>query len=515
MNPEFNLLDEPWIPVQMMDGRVKEMGLLALFDQLAHVKSLAETSPTSLVAQYRLLLAVTHRALTMDRGTWKEQDRITWFSEGIPKGVVEAYLNHWRERFWLFHPEYPFMQVAELATLPETADKTKPWTQISLASASGNTAVMFDHSNDVAPIAVCPGTALRELLGFLQFTPGGLVKVLSTSDKAGPLSNTAAVVPIGKNLNQTLLLSLHPSQNPNDLPAWERPAPQRLDIAAEPALATGANDRYTRLSRSVLFRRTETGHVQNLHFAEGMAMLDDPNAPDPMASFRAGKEKMVRVTFSDGKAFWRDMPALLPDAEGKQSKPATVLGLAVSLQMAIGDRGDQAYLVAGLASDQAKLLRWRCEQLVLPPAVLCEAGLAEFLREKVRQAEALHKRIRTLGTHMLAATMPDSTKDDTLSRARSLFDGGATTPLFFSIAERALPELLSHIAKRDAEAAENGWSNNLLVAAQASWTAMVHQLGHTPKAVRAEALEWLKFQGLLHEFNLVRPTTQSTKEAQA
>jgi CRISPR system Cascade subunit CasA len=221
MNPEFNLLDEPWIPVQMMDGRVKEMGLLALFDQLAHVKSLAETSPTSLVAQYRLLLAVTHRALTMDRGTWKEQDRITWFSEGIPKGVVEAYLNHWRERFWLFHPEYPFMQVAVLATLPETADKTKPWTQKSLASASGNTAVMFDHSNDVAPIAVCPGTALRELLGFLQFTPGGLVKVLSTSDKAGPLSNTAAVVPIGKNLNQTLLLSLHPSQNPNDLPAWE------------------------------------------------------------------------------------------------------------------------------------------------------------------------------------------------------------------------------------------------------------------------------------------------------
>ena len=515
MSPVFNLLDEPWLPVRMADGQVKDVGLLDLFDQIKQVSSLAETSPPSLVAQYRLLLAITHRALTTEHGPWTEAHRAKWFRDGLPQGVIQSYLNKWRERFWLFHPEHPFMQVAALATLPETKDKLKPWTQISLASANGNTPVVFDHSSDDTPRAIQPGVALRELLGFLQFTPGGLVKTLRDADKAGPLSNTAAVVPVGANLQQTLLLALHPCGANSDLPAWERDAPQRHELVAEPALPTGANDRYTRLSRAVLFQRTPAGHVQWLHFAVGMAMADDLNAADPMASFRAGKDTLVRVTFTEGKAFWRDLPALVPDAEGKLSKPATVLGLAANLRLMLGDDSDQPLLVAGLASDQAKLLRWRCEQMALPPALLSDTRLAGFLRDKVRQAEGLHDRIRFLGTNMFAETMPDPDSKDTRARARALLDGGAATSVFFSHAERALPQLLQHIAHADAEAAENHWSAHLLEAAQASWKVLVHQLGRTPQAFRAEARVWPRFQGVLREFRSANPITQPPEEAQA
>src|SRR5690606_17102909 len=112
------------------------------------------------------------------------------------------YLEHWRERFWLFHPECPFMQVAVLAEAEETRDKRKPWTQIALASANGNTPVVFDHAFDGAPTAIRPAAAVGTLLGFLQFAPGGLVKALRDSDKAGALANTAAVLPLGTNLAQ-------------------------------------------------------------------------------------------------------------------------------------------------------------------------------------------------------------------------------------------------------------------------------------------------------------------------
>src|SRR5690606_26595266 len=98
-----------------------------------------------LVAQYRLLLAITHRALTTAFGSWRDKDRVRWYRDGLPLAEIKAYLQHWRERFWLFHPEFPFLQVAALATAEETRDKRKPWTQIALASANGNTPVVFDH----------------------------------------------------------------------------------------------------------------------------------------------------------------------------------------------------------------------------------------------------------------------------------------------------------------------------------------------------------------------------------
>lgn len=518
MSPGFNVLDEPWLPVRMADGLVRDVGLLELFDLIEQVSSLAETSPPNLIAQYRLLLAITHRALTTEQGIWTEVHRAKWFREGLPQGVVQTYLNKWRDRFWLFHPEHPFMQVAALAALPETKDKLKPWTQISLASAHGNTPVVFDHSSDDVPRAILPGVALRELLGFLQFTPGGLVKTLRDADKAGPLSNTAAVVPVGANLQQTLVLALHPCGANSDLPAWERDAPQRHELVAEPALPTGANDRYTRLSRAVLFEKTSLGHVQWLRFSEGIGMAEDPNAPDPMASFRAGKDKLVRVTFTEGKALWRDLPALVPDAQGKLSKPATVLGLAAALRWMLGDSSDQPLLVAGVAVDpkkQAKIERWRTEQMALPSPLLSNTQLAGFLREKVRQSEALHDRIRSLGANMFAEFIPGSNRKEIMQRGHQIFDRSAATSVFFSHAERALPQLLQHIAHADAEAAENHWSAHLLEAAKASWTVLVQQLGRTPQAIRAEARAWPRFQGVLREFRPANPTTQSPEEAQA
>lgn len=502
MSQEFCLLDEPWLPVRLADGRVVSLGLLEVFTRSGEIVALADTAPPNLVAQYRLLLAITHRALVSAFGKWDEEERAIWFGEGLPADAILTYLEAWRERFWLVHPDFPFMQVAALATAEETRDKRKPWTQIDLASASGNAPMVFDHACDTSPRPLSMANALCTLLGFLQFTPGGLVKTLRDADKAGPLVNTAAVIPVGKTLAQTLCLALHPAPRRGaepDLPAWERQPPTIAQLRGDPVLASGPNDRYTRLSRAVLLIREESGDVRWLRFAAGLALADDPNAPDPMASYRAGSNGLVRLNFMEGRALWRDLAALLPNA-GENSQAAAVVQHAVGLHQEISSRSSvyQPLLIAGLTSDQAKLLRWRMEQIVLPAALLLDPGKALYLRTQVAAADALFIDIKRLATGMLAQTLPDSTSKDTRSRARTLVESGPLAATFFAEAERALHEVLRSIAQARYDLAENLWRKQLRQAAERAWSQLSAGLGGSVNSLRADARYWPRFRHLLN-----------------
>nr|WP_298163996.1 type I-E CRISPR-associated protein Cse1/CasA [uncultured Pseudomonas sp.] len=520
MNESFCLLDEPWLAVRMHDGQVLELGLLELFERASEIGALAETSPTSLIAQYRLLLAITHRAITQAQGRWTDVERMRWYRDGLPLAAIRDYLQRWRERFWLFHSQHPFMQVAALAEAEETRDKHKPWTQISLASANGNTPVVFDHSCDLTPRPILPADALRTLLGFMQFTPGGLVKTIRDSDKAGALANTAAVMPLGASLAQSLCLALHPPTQAGheDLPCWELNPPSITQLRNDPLLATGPNDRYSRQTRAVLLLPDEQGQVQWIRFAAGIALGDDIQAPDPMASYRAGSNSLVRLSFTEGRAFWRDLPALLPDAEGLACQPAAVLGWAANLQFLLGS-SQQPLLVAGLASDQAKLLRWRSESITLPTALLASPECANELRIYVRRAEELFGAIRKLAASMLAETLPDPGSKDTYARARSLFDSGPAAALYFASVERSLGQVMRLLGSGDLDdldKAEAQWQQTLLAAALAAWQAVREGLGRSPRALRADAKLYPRLLALLHP---LRPTENklpiADKEARA
>lgn len=502
MNKAFNLLDEPWMPVCLADGHVVNLGLLEVFSRSGEIVGLAETAPPSLVAQYRLLLAVLHRALSLDLEHWETRDRVRWFQQGLPVAAVHAYLERWRERFWLFDSDFPFMQVATLATAEETRGKCKPWTQISLASASGNTPVVFDHAYDEDPSAVPPADILRTLLGFLAFTPGGLVRTFRDADKAGALVNTAAVIPLGQCLAQTLVLGLHaPSRKgaEPDLPAWERGSLTVSELRGEPVLATGPNDRYTRQSRAVLFLPEEDYSVRWLRFAAGWALGEDNNMPDPMAAFRAGSIGLVRLTFTEGRSLWRDLPALLPNP-GQNSCPPVVLKSAGNLHQKMSDDWFyQPLLIAGLASDQAKLLRWRSEQISLPVVLIEHAERAEYLRILVGRAEDLFREISKLAISMLAETLPDPMSKDTRSRARAVLEAGPFSLSYFSAAERALPGILQALGEGKFEWAGSYWNAALRESAILAWERVVSSLGYSSRALRADAKLLQRFYGLLNK----------------
>jgi CRISPR system Cascade subunit CasA len=509
-HPAFNLLDEPWIPVRTQTGEVLEVSLTEALLKARDYTALAETSPPNLIALYRLLLATLHRALTTQHGQWRDADRARWFCEGLPEAPIRAYLEHWRERFWLFHPKEPFMQVAALAEADVTRDKQKTLTQIQLEGANGNTPVMFDHALDEAPASAPFSQVCRNLLGFLQFTPGGLVKALRDSDKAGALSNTAAVMPTGINLSETLLLGLHPydGRRLDDLPAWERVPPAIAMLQAEPITASGPNDRYMRITRAVLLApEIDVKRIRYLRFAAGLALEDDPSAPDPMACYRINKEgKAIRISYSAGRAIWRDLPSLLPDPSKSKDIPAAILGWASNLYSALGQWDTSVQILsAGLASDQAKLLRWRAERIEMPKTLLAQEDGAEMLRQQVRFAEEVFSRGRSIFSDLIAQTMPDPKHKDTKLRAKDILANGPAAATFFSAAERALPNLMQQIAAGNFDAAAIDWKTVLADAAKQSWTATRRSLGDSPAVLRADARTWPRFIGLL---NTLVPHTQ-------
>lgn len=521
--PAFNLLDSAWVPVRYLDGHTEELGLLAVFERAEEIEGLAETSPPNLVALYRLLLAITHRALTRQLRRWTDRDRARWYAQGMPADAVTDYLTHWRDRFWLFHPEHPFMQVAALATADATRGKLKPWTQVALQCASGNTPVVFDHALDTAPEAMDAASVLRQLLGFLQFTPGGLIKVFRGSDKSGPLANAAAALPVGNNLLETLLLALHPADDTadQDLPGWERPAVGIAQLLADPQPATGCNDRYTRTSRAVLLvpevavpagPRLE---VRWLQFGAGLGLVDDDNAPDAMVSYRPGSNGLVRMSFTEGRAMWRDLGALLPDTTGTLARPAAVLSWAANLHDASGNWDtDVPVLLAGLCSDQAKLVRWRAERYRLPSAGLCQADITAAVRNELLRCNEVFYQLRTVAAELITRAMPDANSKDTRVRARAMLDAGPFAPTFFASAERQLPVLLRQVGRADLNTAHLAWSAALLQAANSARAAARGMLGSSAISLRADALTHDKFLRVIQPLRpAATPDHQHTEKA--
>jgi CRISPR system Cascade subunit CasA len=458
--------------------------------------------------------------LTAGVGRWSTSDRVRWYREGLPAQTLVDYLERWRERFWLFHSSQPFMQVAAIGrSLPAKAStrfaaagdraagpmavlEAKPWTQIALESVSGNNPVVFDHSSDEAPLPITPQQALRLMLAYLQYTPGQPVKALckSGNDLSGPVFNSASVIPVGRTLAQSLILGLPaaPLSDGIDLPSWEQAAPELAHLLGAATLATGPCDRYTRQTRALLLLREPSGSVSRLRFAEGRALLDDPNAPDPMSSFRPGTDGWVRLTFNAGRAVWRDLASLVPDSSGKLARPAAILDGAIALHAAAGLWDDEVELVvAGLAAKQGKMLRARLERFRIPRGVLGSADAAAATRDALRRCEDLHAALRQLAALQTAYALPDPNHKDTRAHARDIVAAGPLAASFFSTAERNLPGLLRAIGSDDIEGAHALWSAALLRSAQVAWQAAGDALGESAAALRARARMHDRFQQLI------------------
>ena len=536
----FNLVDEPWLPVRLVDGSVTELGLLEAYKRSQEIKALAETSPPNLVAQYRLLLAILNRAITSaypDRNI-KYADRAKWFRDGLPKEAVAAYLENWYERFWLFHPEQPFMQVADLKDLIDDKDR-KPWTQLDLAKAKGDNTLLFDNNNETEPSPTTPQHAIRCMLGNLQFATSGTIKILDKKGKSDvkcALTNTAAFISIGKNLNETLALCLHTppiSKTKGDLPTWEQKPLTVSELLSRKEirekLVTGTNDLYTRQSRSILLSLEDDYSVLFLRYAEGNRLPDLPQRfiHDPMIAVKKkGKQNYSAVTFTEGKALWRDL-LTLPRNEDYEA--CQFITDAANLRRELNLDSDkkvilQPFLVAGVTAEQGKpgkLKLWRHIQTILPLALdkSVEELLYDNIADLVNDAQKLFNDISELAIKMIKTVKSDKNDKKAHDHAKKCLDASPFSTCYFTVAERSLYkslELLYSINSAyqppsaqdknsteqttedeydaNVREAKNLWYQALKKGAENAWDLLFKSMGTSPRVLRAYAKFFPEFE---------------------
>lgn len=193
----FNLIDEAWIPVLDMAGKAGRVGLGKCFADGAKIRDLA-VRPHERVALLRLLLCIAHAALDGPKNgaTWRAAQ------QNLPQ-AASGYLADWRESFWLFHPQQPFLQTAGLrkeikkGAEPELTALAK----LDFARASGNNPLLFDHHGHAA--APGPAQLALDLLVFQNFHTGGLISQVFWN---GILSNkTASDAPLRLRLHAARL----------------------------------------------------------------------------------------------------------------------------------------------------------------------------------------------------------------------------------------------------------------------------------------------------------------------
>lgn len=115
---EFNLIDEPWIKVLDSALNVKEVSLQNLIEHANEYIDFANETKLVDTAILRTVLALIHTVVVpevLEDGDdaldlWKN----LWKAGRFPVDKFNKYFSEWEDRFYLFHPKYPFMQIPKL-----------------------------------------------------------------------------------------------------------------------------------------------------------------------------------------------------------------------------------------------------------------------------------------------------------------------------------------------------------------------------------------------------------------
>ncbi len=378
----FNLIDEEWIPVRFLDGNRGELGIQNILLKAKDIAAIEDPSPLVVAALHRFLLAVLYRAL---EGPTDIDHAKKLFKEGIPGKKITAYLGKWRDRFWLFDEKYPFGQIPNF-----DPNIWRSWTVLAAEHNADNAKVLFDHVDVEASGTISAAAAIRWILATQTFSVSCGKSELSHTGTA-PSATAAIVLPLGSNLQDTLIFALVPENREiagGDLPLWEREPEliNRLSQGVKRA-SSGLADRYTWRIRSIRLVENNLGRVEKLAFASGVGD-SSVDQVDPMLGYRIDDERgKLPVQFRD-RGLWRDFDSLLPDQShlGPQ-----VIEHALRLTRSNLVRFPRSVLVLGQANSKAKIEYWRMERFALPEALTGDRFIRTEILQLLREAEDAQK----------------------------------------------------------------------------------------------------------------------------
>ena len=337
-NPEYNLLDEPWIPVRLVDGTITDVGLLELLRRTTDIADLACELPTQSIAIQRLILAIAYRVATpRDARDWARQ-----WDDGAPTEQMIEYLEQWRDRFYLFGGRFPFMQVADLRTAKDAVSGLE-----KLIADVPNGEQFFTTRHGRALACIPASEAARWLVHAQAYDPSGIRSgaVGDSQVKGGkgyPIGpawcgHLGLVWLKGKDLDETLVLNLIPASTAElrgvdgstdwGACSWEDPEPEtsvRRDYSLLDPAGTPKELSIPRLltwhSRRIRLVGDSSG-VTGVVLAQGDKLAPQEMRlyePQSLWRYSTPQSKKFKTDvymprkFEAGRALWRNLPGTLP-----------------------------------------------------------------------------------------------------------------------------------------------------------------------------------------------------------
>ncbi|NCJ05353.1 type I-E CRISPR-associated protein Cse1/CasA [Synechococcales cyanobacterium C] len=485
----FNLIDRPWIPVMTPDFQIREVSLVELFQTWETLWEIQADNPPTTLAIYRLLLAILHRA---HQGSRNEDHWEEIFEDNGQRAI--AYLNQWRDRFDLLHPDHPFMQDPILPL-----DKAVPIYALHTMSTSQ----VFSHEHEWSGYSISLPQAAR-LLVRLQGVDITSLRAFYVGQSSGnrsavntPTINAANVLVRGSTLKQTLLFNLMrydpASEVPSvvtgeDLPAWETGYGGKPKKTTPQGYISYLSFPWRRLR---LF--PENGEVSQLAITMGNSLPDQVSPQQWECGVAYREDKPVRLSLR--KQLWRDADSFLLTAE-KQHRPRIVDWLA---NLKSEDLIDDVvtFQISGLSADKAKPLGWSWEQFSAPIRYVTDADLATVLKGAISIAEEHQQIFRSFrGSPYFA--LAEVLKYGEAGSLASALDGESR---YWVELDRKFPELL-HALPRDSQTGADGitrygfkelpaWTQTVQTAARQAFTESIASIrNYQARAAALRTLEW-------------------------
>ncbi len=485
----FNLVREPWIPVEDANGRLREVSLAELFLQSDSLTRIVEQSPTVTAALYRLAFAIATRAVAP--ATVEEWEEV--WEEGEIGEVVEAYLTAHEGRFDLFSPEAPFYQVLEM---PENC-RPFPWTKLALELPPNSSKLLFDHTSTIDPPAAPPAVVARALVAAQAFMVGAGRSCLGYTSNA-PLTAALCVVPEGPTLAETLIINIQGGSHAGDEPVWERPPLTAADIEdQEEDLWDGPVSRLTWQSRSVrLLPLDDVGTVQWIHFAMGFKTPAIDGDRDPWVPYRVTKDgTRIPRKLDLERMVWREFHGMLAgssDGESDTVQALTRLGLLANTDR----RPPKSWtvLVAGVHADKASIKAWRQERWRVPEALVSDKMRRFQLSTATEEAEQFGSGVSSAAWFTAAELLGGADKADRAD-IRQLADSLPASSSYWTFLERKFQGFLNALSG-DVDEARASWRRDISNAIDTAARATHEGIGRDAVALKAWAMGKPRFDRL-------------------
>lgn len=470
-NPEFNLLDEAWIPVRLLDGTIADVGLLELLRRTTDIADLACELPTQSIAIQRLVLAIAYRvAPPGDARDWARQ-----WDDGAPTERMIEYLERWRDRFYLFGGRFPFMQVADLRTAKDSVSGLE-----KLIADVPNGEQFFTTRHGRALACIPPSEAARWLVHAQAYDPSGIRSgaVGDSQVKGGkgyPIGpswcgHLGLVWLKGKDLDETLVLNLIPadaaglrgveSSTEWGACSWEAAEPENAVRGDYSLLDPSGTPRDVSIPRLLTWHSRRIRLVGDSSGVTGVVLAQgDKLAPqemrlyEPQSLWRYSTPQSKKFKtdvymprkFEAGRALWRNLPGTLPtvttvqgvDKQPKQEfLPSATLSFHYQLDNALIEATYPKVMriqAVGVTygPQEATFDDIYSDELTLSVAVMRveREDLSAEIDRQVRLTEEVARDVGTLAANLARAAgeSGDGAGDGARDRAKELFFSAVDT----------------------------------------------------------------------------------------